>query len=259
MSSFVSVARNHEFNVKDTQRSGLSELEQFGISATQRYMQNASRIRDSRFANSRAANMDSAMRENRERVISDTIYNSTDPRQLAGLHGRVRANLTRTGDSLANFKPSLQTDDLPSSISDSSLAKRDVMEIARRAEQSSIVAAAADPAVSQPSMYQSVFQSLGYKQPAKPSVATATSRLSTNSATAKHHAPGARKGKPKKSNDRTQIHVKCEDCGARLLKSNLSRHKQSAACRNRRLKQQAESASSESASSKSTYMSALMT
>ena len=105
--SFANFAKSYDITVKGTQRSGLSELEQFGIQATQRYMQNASRIRDSRFANSRAFDMDVAMKENRERVISDTIYNSRDTRQLAGLHSRVRANLTRTGDSLANFKPSL--------------------------------------------------------------------------------------------------------------------------------------------------------
>jgi hypothetical protein len=86
--------------------------------------------------------MDTAIKENREKVISDTIHNSTDPRQLAGLHGRVRANLTRTGDSLASFKPSLKTGDLPESLSDSSLAKRDVMEIVHRAKQPTLVSMA---------------------------------------------------------------------------------------------------------------------
>ena len=147
MSGFASVAKSYDIGLKErpfyrSQRGGLSELEQFGMQATQRYMQNASRIRDSRFARSRTYDMDTAIKENREKVISDTIHNSTDPRQLAGLHGRVRANLTRTGDSLASFKPSLKTGDLPESLSDSSLAKRDVMEIVHRAKQSTLVSMA---------------------------------------------------------------------------------------------------------------------
>ena len=324
--SFANFAKSYDITVKGTQRSGLSELEQFGIQATQRYMQNASRIRDSRFANSRAFDMDVAMKENRERVISDTIYNSRDTRQLAGLHSRVRANLTRTGDSLANFKPSLQTDDLPNSLSDSSLLKRDILEIGHRAKISAIQASAPDAkqtairAVAH-SAIQSVFDSVGYKPRAQPAVATATSRLPTHGVVGLHYAPpradfsamnpnerrqyqsavvearqrgldfnsaeyqnfmarrvskiktnttwrertgssagalstspsqlksgkvkgssGVRNTKTKASvrkpvNERTQTLVRCSDCGTEVLRSNLSRHRQSVKCRNNRLPQ----------------------
>lgn len=207
MSGFASVARNYQSGLKDkpfyrSQRGGISELEQYSIDATRRYMANAPRIRDSRFARSRAYDMDTAIKENREKVISDTVYNTTDPRQLAGLHGRVQASLTRTGESLANFKPSLTTKSLPDSLSSSSLARRDAFEIADRARLSAIdsLSKAHDAnatAMFGGNMYGAVAQSLAFKKPRSATgaslpnirVASATDRLSNRGVVQGHYAP----------------------------------------------------------------------
>ena len=82
-------------------------MQQFEFDANERYRQNAGRIRDSRFANSKELNMDVAIKDRRDKMLSSTFFNSRDPKELSGLHGRMQLKLTRTGGALADYKPSL--------------------------------------------------------------------------------------------------------------------------------------------------------
>jgi hypothetical protein len=69
------------------------------------YSQNADRIRDARFAKSNELNRDYAVRNKREKMLSEAYMNETDPVKLAGLHGRLKAKMSRSDGALSSAMP----------------------------------------------------------------------------------------------------------------------------------------------------------
>ena len=110
MSSFAKYTHNYSTRLKDTPfyrkgARGPDPLKTFVAKSYVDYTQNAGRIRDMRFAKSNELNKDYALRSKREDMISATYANERDPVKLAGLHGRIRMKLSRTGGALSDGMP----------------------------------------------------------------------------------------------------------------------------------------------------------
>jgi hypothetical protein len=110
MASFAKYTHNYNTRLKDTPfyrkgARGPDPLKSFVAKSYVDYTQNAGRIRDMRFAKSNELNKDYALRSKREDMISATYANERDPVKLAGLHGRMRMKLSRTGGALSDGMP----------------------------------------------------------------------------------------------------------------------------------------------------------
>jgi hypothetical protein len=110
MAGFARYTQNYNTRLKDTPfyrkgARGADPLKSFVAKSHVNYTQNASRIRDMRFARSNELDKDYALRSKREDMISTTYANEKDPVKLAGLHGRMRMKLSRTGGALSDGMP----------------------------------------------------------------------------------------------------------------------------------------------------------
>jgi hypothetical protein len=79
-------------------------LKQFENKANMEYAADAANIRDMRFRKSNEYNVDSALKNRREDMISQAYANAdVDPDQAVGIHGRLGLTLSRTGGALSRF------------------------------------------------------------------------------------------------------------------------------------------------------------
>jgi hypothetical protein len=77
-------------------------LKQFENKANMEYAADAANIRDMRFRKSNEYNVDAALKNRREDMISQA-YANVDPDQAVGIHGRLGLTLSRTGGALSRF------------------------------------------------------------------------------------------------------------------------------------------------------------
>jgi hypothetical protein len=79
-------------------------LKQFENKANIEYAADAANIRDMRFRKSNEYNVDYALKNRREDMISQAYAKSdVDPAQAVGIHGRLGLRLSRTGGALSQF------------------------------------------------------------------------------------------------------------------------------------------------------------
>jgi hypothetical protein len=80
------------------------QLKTFSQQTTANYERNADRIRDMRFSKSNNFNVDIALKNKRENLISKASENAAkDPSQADGIEGRYGLTLSRTGGALSAF------------------------------------------------------------------------------------------------------------------------------------------------------------
>jgi hypothetical protein len=109
MSGFAKYTHKDNFRLKERpsyrKGQGADPIKSFVARSYATYSQNADRIRDARFAKSNELNRDYAIRNKREQMLSKAYMTETDPVKLAGLHGRLRAKMSRSDGALSSAMP----------------------------------------------------------------------------------------------------------------------------------------------------------
>jgi hypothetical protein len=109
MSGFAKYTHKDNFRLKERpsyrKRQGADPIKSFVARSYATYSQNADRIRDARFAKSNELNRDYAVRNKREKMLSEAYMNETDPVKLAGLHGILKAKMSRSDGALSSAMP----------------------------------------------------------------------------------------------------------------------------------------------------------
>ena len=109
MSGFAKYTHKDNFRLKERpsyrKGQGADPIKSFVARSYATYSQNADRIRDARFAKSNELNRDYAVRNKREKMLSEAYMNETDPVKLAGLHGRLKAKMSRSDGALSSAMP----------------------------------------------------------------------------------------------------------------------------------------------------------
>ena len=109
MSGFAKYTHKDNFRLKERpsyrKGQGADPIKSFVARSYATYSQNADRIRDARFAKSNELNRDYAIRNKRDQMLSEAYMNETDPVKLAGLHGRLRAKMSRSDGALSSAMP----------------------------------------------------------------------------------------------------------------------------------------------------------
>mgnify|MGYP000029208298 CR=1 FL=1 len=109
MSGFAKYTHKDNFRLKERpsyrKGQGADPIKSFVARSYATYSQNADRIRDARFAKSNELNRDYAVRNKREQMLSEAYMNETDPVKLAGLHGRIKAKMSRSDGALSSAMP----------------------------------------------------------------------------------------------------------------------------------------------------------
>ena len=98
---------NFRLNERPTYRrgQGADPIKSFVARSYATYSQNADRIRDARFAKSNELNRDYAVRNKREQMLSEAYMTERDPVKLQGLHGRIKAKMSRSDGALSYALP----------------------------------------------------------------------------------------------------------------------------------------------------------
>ena len=98
---------NFRLNERPTYRrgQGADPIKSFVARSYATYSQNADRIRDARFAKSNELNRDYAVRNKREQMLSEAYMTERDPVKLQGLHGRIKAKMSRSDGALTYALP----------------------------------------------------------------------------------------------------------------------------------------------------------
>lgn len=108
MSGFGAYTQNYD--TKLMQRpfyrkvGGQDPIQSFVQKSGMNYLRNAERIRDMRFARSNEFNADTAIRAEREDLISKTFYENKGKTDLSGLRSRLGLQLSRTGGALSGMQ-----------------------------------------------------------------------------------------------------------------------------------------------------------
>ena len=108
MSGFGAYTQNYD--TKLMQRpfyrkvGGQDPIQSFVQKSGMNYLRNAERIRDMRFARSNEFNADTAIRAEREDLISKTFYENKGKTDLSGLRSRLGLQLSRTGGALSSMQ-----------------------------------------------------------------------------------------------------------------------------------------------------------
>ena len=109
MSGFAKFTHKDNFRLKERpsyrRGQGADPIKSFVARSYATYSQNADRIRDARFAKSNELNRDYAVRNKREQMLSEAYMTETDPVKLQGLHGRLRAKMSRSDGALSSAMP----------------------------------------------------------------------------------------------------------------------------------------------------------
>ena len=109
MSGFAKYTSKDNFRLKErpTYRrgQGADPIKSFVARSYATYSQNADRIRDARFAKSNELNRDYAVRNKREQMLSEAYMTERDPVKLQGLHGRIKAKMSRSDGALSYALP----------------------------------------------------------------------------------------------------------------------------------------------------------
>lgn len=104
MSGFGANAKNYDIKLFQTpfyrHAAGPDPLRTYAAAATAQYRRNAPAIRDMRFRRSNEYDPDSAIRGEREDLISQTYFKNEKDVDLEGLRGRLGLQLSRTGGAL---------------------------------------------------------------------------------------------------------------------------------------------------------------
>ena len=108
MTGFGSYAQSYDtrlfqtpFYRKGAAARGEDPIKQFVAQAGAKHLRNAPVIRDMRFARSNEYNPDTAIRAQREDLLSKTFYDNKDNTDLTGLRSRLGLQLSRTGGALS--------------------------------------------------------------------------------------------------------------------------------------------------------------
>ena len=109
MSGFAKYTSKDNFRLKERpsyrRGQGADPIKSFVAKSYATYSQNADRIRDARFAKSNELNRDYAVRNKREQMLSEAYMTERDPVKLQGLHGRIKAKMSRSDGALSNAMP----------------------------------------------------------------------------------------------------------------------------------------------------------
>ena len=109
MSGFAKYTSKDNFRLKERpsyrRGQGADPIKSFVARSYATYSQNADRIRDARFAKSNELNRDYAVRNKREQMLSEAYMTERDPVKLQGLHGRIKAKMSRSDGALSNAMP----------------------------------------------------------------------------------------------------------------------------------------------------------
>ena len=109
MSGFAKYTHKDNFRLKERpsyrKGQGADPIKSFVARSYATYSQNADRIRDARFAKSNELNRDYAVRNKREQMLSKAYMTERDPVKLQGLHGRLRAKMSRSDGALSSAMP----------------------------------------------------------------------------------------------------------------------------------------------------------
>merc|ERR1711966_535826 len=103
-------AYTHNYDTKLMQRpfyrkaGGQDPIKSFVQKSGMNYLRNAERIRDMRFARSNEFNPDTAIRAEREDLISKAFYDNKNNTDLSGLRSRLGLQLSRTGGALSSMQ-----------------------------------------------------------------------------------------------------------------------------------------------------------
>ena len=109
MSGFAKYTSKDNFRLKERpsyrRGQGADPIKSFVARSYATYSQNADRIRDARFAKSNELNRDYAVRNKREQMLSQLYMTERDPVKLQGLHGRIKAKMSRSDGALSYALP----------------------------------------------------------------------------------------------------------------------------------------------------------
>ena len=109
MSGFAKYTSKDNFRLKERpsyrRGQGADPIKSFVARSYATYSQNADRIRDARFAKSNELNRDYAVRNKREQMLSEAYMTERDPVKLQGLHGRIKAKMSRSDGALSYALP----------------------------------------------------------------------------------------------------------------------------------------------------------
>ena len=109
MSGFAKYTSKDNFRLKERpsyrRGQGADPIKSFVARSYATYSQNADRIRDARFAKSNELNRDYAVRNKREQMLSEAYMTERDPVKLQGLHGRIKAKMSRSDGALTYALP----------------------------------------------------------------------------------------------------------------------------------------------------------
>jgi hypothetical protein len=108
MVGFANVARKQGVLLYEApyyRKNRSDALKTFANNADMAYAADAAALRDARFGNSNEYNVNMAVKNQRENMISTAADNNAkDPAQNVGVHGRLGLQLTRTGGALSRFQ-----------------------------------------------------------------------------------------------------------------------------------------------------------
>ena len=107
MSGFAKYTSKDNFRLKENPfyrkgARGPDPIKSFVARSYATYSQKADRIRDARFAKSNELSRDYAVRNKRERMLSEAYMTERDPVKLKGLHGRLKLKLSRTDGAMSD-------------------------------------------------------------------------------------------------------------------------------------------------------------
>ena len=109
MSGFAKYTSKDSYRLKERpsyrRGQGADPIKSFVARSYATYSQNADRIRDARFAKSNELNRDYAVRNKREQMLSEAYMTERDPVKLQGLHGRIKAKMSRSDGALSYALP----------------------------------------------------------------------------------------------------------------------------------------------------------
>jgi hypothetical protein len=109
MSGFAKYTSKDSYRLKERpsyrRGQGADPIKSFVARSYATYSQNADRIRDARFAKSNELNRDYAVRNKREQMLSEVYMTERDPVKLQGLHGRIKAKMSRSDGALSYALP----------------------------------------------------------------------------------------------------------------------------------------------------------